>query len=229
MIENPDEKHSEWYRRQRKDYTFQQVQVELSKTHQGKRSEKEKRSSDHETYRGSGVECEPDGGEMTPSELSLRNVLASCERIARSDRMVPSLSISVYAFVFFLGRRIRHPSLSLCAIFFCWVLCGMMIVLLISISRNSHTWDRDTLFWIFVVLLFNRLPGIDDLGSFDLVLSFLMALFVWEIGCAVVGPFSWVNKGPCIFANLSWVGGLIRIAWYLFDSLSQLNWSKFGP
>lgn len=118
MIENPDEKHSEWYRRQRKDNTRQQVQVELSKTHQGKRSEKEKGSYDHETYRGSGVECEPDGGEMTPSELSLRNVSASCERIARSDRMVPSLSISVYAFVFFLGRRIRHPSLSLSLQFF---------------------------------------------------------------------------------------------------------------
>lgn len=101
-------------------------------------------------------------------------------------------------------------SLSLCN-FFSWVLCGMMIVLLISISRKSHTWDRDTLFWIFVVLLFNRLPGIDDLGSFDLVLSFLMAVCLGNRvrGCRAF----FMGEQGTLSSLLTWAGW---VGWFEF-------------
>lgn len=47
------------------------------------------------TYRGAGVISEPDGGELTPAELSLGDIAAAGEMIADPDGVVPSLPIRI--------------------------------------------------------------------------------------------------------------------------------------
>ena len=59
------------------------------------------------TYRGSRVVSKPDGGELAPTELPLRDVPTSGERIADSDGVVASFAVGVGALVLFLRRRRR--------------------------------------------------------------------------------------------------------------------------
>lgn len=53
-------------------------------------------------YRGGGVVCEPDGGELTPTQLPLSHVSAAGELIADPNSMVSSFSVRVDALIVLL-------------------------------------------------------------------------------------------------------------------------------
>ena len=59
-------------------------------------------------YRGRGVVGEPDGGEVTPAELSLSDVATSVELISHSDGVVASFPVRVDLLLLFLRRRRRR-------------------------------------------------------------------------------------------------------------------------
>ena len=65
------------------------------------RERREKESTD----RGGGVVGEPDGGELTPTELPLSDVATTVKLIADSDGVVASLPVGIDSLVVLLRSR----------------------------------------------------------------------------------------------------------------------------
>lgn len=83
--------------------------------------QEEEEEEEHGTYGRKGVVGEPDGREVTPSELPLGDVAATGEGVTDPNRVVAALPVGVDALVFPRPRRrrARHsspslPPLSLC-------------------------------------------------------------------------------------------------------------------
>ena len=53
-----------------------------------------------EAYRGESVVGKPDGGELTPAELSLSDVTTTGERVADPDGVVSTFAVRIEAFLF---------------------------------------------------------------------------------------------------------------------------------
>lgn len=55
-------------------------------------------------YRGASIISEPDGGELTPTELSLSDITAAGEMIADPHSMVPSFPVRIDSLIILRPR-----------------------------------------------------------------------------------------------------------------------------